>query len=80
MQESLKFGVEGNEKSVSVGGCLWAGPPWEQEVLPTIADQALYRVKHAGGSGFLLEAAPEAQVEDCRRWQLRSVGADRTRQ
>lgn len=60
------------EGSVSVGGCLWAGPPWKQEVLLSLADQALYRVKRAGGNGFLLEAAPEAQSHDFRRWQLRT--------
>ncbi len=65
------------ERSVSMGGCLWAGPPWEQEVLLALADQAMYRVKRAGGNGFMLEAAPEARAEDFRRWQRRSVRADR---
>lgn len=82
--ESLSHPVAVNdfmlERSVSIGGCLWAGPPWEQEILLALADQALYRVKRAGGSGFLLEAAPEAHLDDCMRWQLRSAGTDRTRQ
>jgi len=57
------------QTSVSLGACLWAGPPWEQGLLFALADQALYRVKRGGGDGFLLKVAPpEAPANDFEKW------------
>ncbi len=61
--------------SVSLGGCFWTGPPWNQGVLLAVADQALYRVKRGGGNGFLLKAAPrEARAEDLKRLYTFGLG------
>ncbi len=62
--------------SISMGGCFWTGPPWEQEALLALADQALYRVKRGGGNGFLLEtAAPEALAGDSGIRHMFAMGA-----
>ena len=64
--------------SVSLGGCFWSGPPWEQEVLLELADQALYRVKRSGGNGFLLQGpTPDGLVGDFERKHMFGLGKNR---
>jgi diguanylate cyclase (GGDEF)-like protein/PAS domain S-box-containing protein len=64
--------------SVSLGGCFWSGPPWEQEVLLELADQAMYRVKRSGGNGFLLKGpTPDALAGDFERRRMFRLGENR---
>ncbi len=61
--------------SISLGGCFWTGPPWEQDVLLALADQALYRVKRGGGNGFLLKVPkPDGLAQNSERWHMFGPG------